>query len=280
MLRTVLPTAYNHNHHGRAEQMATKMQLTIGPESFAALTADGTIRCLLNTRYPLPSRQSSAAYALADQLVEELARAVTAQLGPPPVPSFTTAEDGVPSTDNVTSYTADTRLHAVLLERNRLFVCFDLFLHDCKPEVRRQVDESIAQPIHIFLKSGDTCQVRRSLGLDREVAGRYAELREVDKGPRPYFVDDLSPAFYVNGKRYEGRLEDYDPEFEFPLAEDEEDEAWEPDEVCGDRIADDGFPELRVRWKSGRETWEDYEDVAKTMPEALAEYKRRCGQTS
>lgn len=259
------------------------MQPTVGPESLVALTADKTIRCLLDTRYPLPSRHSSAALALADQLVKELARAVPAQLGPPPVPSSATAaEDGVPSTDSVTGYTADTRLHAVLLERNRLFVCFDLFLHDCKPEVRRRVDESIAQPIHILLKSGDICRMMRSPGLDREVAGRYAEFREVDKGPRPYFDDDLSPAFYVNGKRYEGRLEDYGPEFEFPLDQDDEakDETWEPQEVCGDRIADDGFPELLVKWKSGRETWEDYDDVAKTVPEALAEYKRRCGQTS
>jgi len=117
--------------------------------------------------------------------------------------------------------------------------------------------------------------------LDGEVAERYADFRNLDKGPRPYFADDVSPSFYVNGRRFEGRLEDYDPEFEFPRDEDEdEDETWEPQEVCGDRIADDGVPELLVRWKSGRETWEDYEDVAKTLPEALAKYKRRRGQTS
>ena len=258
------------------------MQLTVAPESSAALTADGTIRCLLSTRYPLLSRQSSAALALADQLVEELTRAVPAQLGPPPVPSYTTkAEDGAPSTDNVPSYTADTRLHAVVLERNRLLVCFDLFLHDCKPEVRRLVDESMARPIHVLLKSGDLCQMRRSPMLDGEVAERYKEFRRLDKGPRPYFNDSLNPGFYVNGRHFEGNIEDYGPEFEFPVGEGEdEDETWEFDEVCGDRIAEDGVPELLVRWKSGRETWEPYEDMAGWQPEALADYKRRCGQTS
>jgi len=206
------------------------MQLTVAPESSAALTADGTIRCLLSTRYPLLSRQSSAAFARADQLVEELTRAVPAQLGPPPVPSHTMAEDGAPSADNVTSYTADTRLHAVLLERNRLLVCFDLFLHDCKPEVRRLVDESIAQPIHVLVKSGDICQMRRSPMLDGEVAGRYRDFREIDKGPRPYFNDNLNPGFYINGRHYKGKLEDFDPEFEFPRAEDE-DEDEDEDEI-------------------------------------------------
>jgi hypothetical protein len=266
------------------------MQLTVAPESSAALAADRTIRCLLTTRYPLPSRQSSAAFALADQLVEELVRAVPAQaqLGTPPppppgVPPPTTAKDGggAPSTDNVTNDTADTRLHAVLLQRNRLLVCFDLFLHDCKPNVRRQVDESIAQPIHVLVKSGDICQMRRSPMLDRQVAERYAEFREVDRGPRPYFADSLNPPLYVNGRRFEGRLEDLDPDFEFPGGDDEDDgETWEAQEICGDRIADDGVPELLVRWKSGRETWELYDDVAKTLPEVLAEYKRRGGQAT
>lgn len=34
--------------------IATNMQLTVAPESSAALRADGTIRCLLDMRYPLP----------------------------------------------------------------------------------------------------------------------------------------------------------------------------------------------------------------------------------
>jgi hypothetical protein len=261
------------------QQIATNMQLTIAPESSASLAADKTTRCLLTTRYPLLSRQSSAAFALADQLVEELTRAVPAQLGPPPaVPSPpTTAEDGgASSTDN----TADTRLHAILLQRNRLLVRFDLFLHDCKPKVRRQVDESMAQPMHILVKSGDVCQMRRSPMLDGQVAERYAHFREVDKGPRPYFADSLNPPLYVNGRRFEGRLEDVDSDFEFPSDEDDDDETWDAQEVCGDRIADDGVAELRVRWKSGRETWEMYDDVAKTLPEVLAEYKRRGGQAS
>ncbi len=65
-----------------AEPIATNMQLTVAHESSAALTADRAIRSLLTTRYPLLSRHSSAAFALADQMVEELARTVPVQLGP------------------------------------------------------------------------------------------------------------------------------------------------------------------------------------------------------
>ncbi len=114
--------------------------------------------------------------------------------------------------------------------------------------------------------------------LDGRVAERYKDFQEIDKGPRPYFDDNLNLPFYVNGRRYEGNLEDFDPDFEFPADEDD-DETWEAQEVCGERIVDDGILEMLVRWKSGRETWEPYEDVAKTLPELLAEYKRR-GQTS
>jgi len=63
--------------------ITTNMQLTVAPESSAALMADGTIRCLLDMWYPLPSRQSSAAIAFACQWAEELSRAIPTQLGPP-----------------------------------------------------------------------------------------------------------------------------------------------------------------------------------------------------
>ncbi|KAG7285847.1 hypothetical protein NEMBOFW57_008141 [Staphylotrichum longicolle] len=43
------------------------------------------------------------------------------------------------------------------------------------------------------------------------------------------------------------------------------------EEICGDRKLDDGGLELLVRWKSGEETWEPYENVAETK--ALAPWE-------
>lgn len=136
--------------HWLTTATTANMQLTVAPESAAALTSDGTIRCLLDARYPLPDRQSSAAFAHARQLAEELALAIPEQLGPPPVPPPTTsagagADGEAPWTNNLSSrYTTFTGLHAALLQRNRIWVCLDLFLHDCAPEIRRRVDESVA----------------------------------------------------------------------------------------------------------------------------------------
>ena len=179
-------------------------------------------------------------------------------------------------TESVTSYTADTLLHAVLLHRSRIWVCFDLFLNDCKPEVRRRPDESLARPIHAIVthESGDGYRIRRSPALDTRVAQHYATIREVDKGPRPYFTDNLNPPLYIDGIRFEGSLDEFESTAMVPG---ENGEKWEMDEVCGDRRADNGVLELLVKWKSGRETWELYEDVAQTEPEALAVYKRSHG---
>ena len=121
------------------------MQLTVAPESSAALTTDGTIRCLLDMRYPLPSRESSAAIAFASQWAKELSRAIPTELRLPQGPSPAT------STDSVIRYTADAQLHGVPLHRNRIWVCFDLFLDNCKSEVRQQVDKSLARPIHAIV---------------------------------------------------------------------------------------------------------------------------------
>ncbi len=52
-------------------------------------------------------------------------------------------------------------------------------------------------------------------------------------------------------------------------------EEWEVEEICGVRRLEDGGLELLVKWKSGEETWEPYENVAET--EALDEYERLYG---
>ncbi len=258
--------------------ITTNMQLTVAPESSVALTTDGTIRCLLDMRYPLPSRQSSAAIAFATQWVEELSRAIPTQLGIPLRPSPAT------STDSVIKDTADAQPHGVLLHRNRIWVYFDLFHHDCEPEARQQADRSLARPIHAIIihESGDGYRIRRSAGLDTRVAETYTYIWENDKGPRPYFTDDLNPPLYVDGNRVEGTLDEYyaglDESGTGSTYLGEEGEDWELQEICGKRRAVDGVLELRVKWKSGGETWELYEDVANVEREAMDEYERLYGQ--
>lgn len=199
----------------------TTMQLTIEPKTSAALRPNKTIRCLLDMRYPLPSRQSSAAIAFARQFTAELASAAPAQLSPPAVPSRNTAgTDATSSTSNV-STTADAQLHGVLLDGNRFRVLFDLFLGDCAPEVRRQADKSLARPIHIVVihESGTGYRIRRSPMLDEPVARRYGSIREIDKGARPYFVDNSNPPAYVYEIRSDGRLEEFHAGSDAPCEE-------------------------------------------------------------
>jgi hypothetical protein len=62
------------------------------------------------------------------------------------------------------------------------------------------------------------------------------------------------------------------------MTPDEDEEEWEMGEICGDRRRQNGFIELLVKWKSGRETWELYNDVAKNEKAALDEYERLHGQ--
>ena len=112
--------------------------------------------------------------------------------------------------------------------------------------------------------------------LDARVAQRYARFREVDRGAKPYFTDSLNPPLYVDGTRVEGSLEEFQAGSEAPFEEWEEREL---EEVCGHRRAGDGFLEVLVKWKIGREpTWEVYEDVSRTDPEALEDYERVHGK--
>ncbi|KAK3939015.1 hypothetical protein QBC46DRAFT_388890 [Diplogelasinospora grovesii] len=179
------------------------MQLNVSPVTLAALKADGTIRCLADVKYqPVPaSRHSSTAFALARNLAEEFTTALLAQLG------HVTA---TPSNTCKTA-SAQAQLYAAQLRRNRMLVCFDVFLDHCTPEFRREIDETVARPIHAVTKLGDDnrYQVDRKLPLDARVAREIAWIQEVDKGPRPYFTDDMTPTCYDDGIRVEDNLEDY-----------------------------------------------------------------------
>lgn len=55
------------------------------------------------------------------------------------------------------------------------------------------------------------------------------------------------------------------------MVDDAGEEEWKVEEICHDRKQDGGGLEFLVKWKSGDETWEPYENVAET--EALDKYE-------
>lgn len=168
------------------------MQLNIAPESYAALRANGTLRCLFETNYTPSSRHSSVAIALAHDLVKEFMDALLAHIAQ-------TEAGARPANANPT---ADLKLNVVTLRRGKsFFICYDMFLKGC--EVRDMVDQSVDQPIHVIYKAGNVYYLRRNPALDRRVAQEYADLQQVDKGPRPYFTDSKNPPVYDEGERIE-----------------------------------------------------------------------------
>lgn len=176
------------------------MQLNIAPESYAALKANGTLRCFVETRYTPPSRRSSVAIAFAQNLVQELTDALLANIAH--------IEPGEIPTD--TNPTADLKLNAVALRRGtRCYIFYDMFLRECEEEIRSKVDQSVDEPIHVIYKAEGVYNLRRNPALDRRVAQQYAHLQHVDKGPRPYFTDSQNPPVYDEGERVEDPEELY-----------------------------------------------------------------------
>lgn len=167
------------------------MQLNIAPESYAALKANGALRCFFESRYTPSSRFSSVAIAFAHDLVKEFTDALLAHI------AQTEAANPSP--------TVDLTLNAVTLRRGkRFFICYDMFLKECKEEVRSKIDQSVDQPIHVIYEAKDVYHLRRNPALDRRVAQEYARLQQIDKGPRPYFTDSQNPPVYDEGERVEG----------------------------------------------------------------------------
>ncbi len=82
--------------------------------------------------------------------------------------------------------------------------------------------------------------------LDTPVAQSFATIRDADKGPRPYFTDNLNPPLGVDRICFEGSLDELHEEAGsvFPSEEGEE---WEAQAICGDRREDDGVLELLPR---------------------------------
>jgi hypothetical protein len=170
------------------------MQLNVAPESYAALQANATLRCLFETKYTPSSRHSSVAIALAHDLVKEFTDALLAHIAQ-------TEAGARPANANPT---ADLKLNIVTLRRGKRFlICYDMFLKGCEEKVRDKVDECVDQPIHVIYKAGNVYQLRRNPALDRRVAQEYANLQQVDKGPRPYFTDSKNPPVYDEGERIE-----------------------------------------------------------------------------
>jgi hypothetical protein len=196
------------------------MQVDVSPVTSATLQEDGTIRCLADVKYqPVPdSRHSSTAFALAKDLANDITTALLAQLGQVTATHSESLSPANTNTAEVTTKPAPWQLYAVQLHRNRMRVCFDVFLDRCTPELRRQMDETAARPIHAVIKLGDNdrYQVDRRPPLDARVAGQIAHVQECDEGPRPYFTDSMIIMTYDDGVRVEDNLEELFPDLAGP----------------------------------------------------------------
>jgi hypothetical protein len=109
---------------------------------------------------------------------------------------------------------AQAQLYAVELHLNRIRICFDVFLDHCTPEFRRQIDESVMRPIFAIANLGDGhgYHIGRKSPLDARIARHITGLQQFDKGPRPYFVDNMTMMRYNGyGIREEDDLEKLDP---------------------------------------------------------------------
>ena len=196
------------------------MQVDVSPVTLAALQEDGTVRCLADVKYQpvLESRHSSTAFALARDLANDFTAALLAQLSPETATPSGSPSPANTTTAKVTTKPAPWQLYAVQLHRNRMRVCFDVFLDRCTPELRRQMDETAARPIHAVIKPGgnDKYQVDRRPPLDARVAGEIAAVQEADEGPRPYFTDSMIIMTYDDGVRVEDNLEEIFPDLAGP----------------------------------------------------------------
>lgn len=195
------------------------MQLDVSSATSAALKADGTIRCLADVKYQPAdaSRHSSTAFAMARNLANDFTTALLAQLNQvtathskPPSPITSTCQTAAPETQ--------WQLYAVQLHRNRMRVCFDVFLDRCTPEFRKRMDETVATPIHAVIKLGedDRYQVERKPPLDARVARKIVQVQMFDEGPRPYFTDSMVVMCYDDGVRVEDNLEESFPDLAGP----------------------------------------------------------------
>jgi hypothetical protein len=115
------------------------MQVDDSPVTSAALQEDGTIRCLVDVKYqPVPeSRHSSTAFALARDLANDFTAALLAQLGQTTATGSESTSPADTNTAKLTTEPAPWQLYAVQLHRNRMRVCFNVFLDRCTPELRR-----------------------------------------------------------------------------------------------------------------------------------------------
>lgn len=188
-----------------------------------ALEQHGTLRCLLKIRYKHRDRHSVPAIAWAKRKADEVSNELLKAAG-------LEAE--------ADSLTICVNLVSLGEHRHSSYVCWDLYLEKCTSETRDRIDQSTQQPIHIISKRGDVLIARRAPKMDSYVATSYAESREIDSGPRPYFRDDANPPIYLTDTRE--RLEapwgakPYNLKEGIPWSDDSDDDGKDEEEEDGE----------------------------------------------
>lgn len=154
----------------------------IAEETCEALRTSRALRFLCKLKFSFASRRSAAVFEEVEKQSQKISRAIIdhADLG---------------------EVSFETRLIAVHLldTRTKTRFAFDLFLADCDPDRRREIENSTREPIHYFFKHRHVCYARRDPNLDAKVAKSLSFARERPQGPVPFFVDMDRSTFYNDG---------------------------------------------------------------------------------
>ena len=167
------------------------LQVKVDSHMLHALTADLTARCVLKTKYKHESRHSKDAIAWANTRAEKLTTAILKHIG-----------------KENTIFNIQLNMVQLLDFHNKAYICYDLFLDGLDKHIRLKIEQSIEQPIYLITRRGNILYANRgNKGIDTMVADELKDIRGVDKGLRPYFVDMMNPPLYCDGQRIENPAE-------------------------------------------------------------------------
>lgn len=169
----------------------SEMEVRVEQKTTVTLLQEGSLRCLLETRYEH----------------NDLDRQIV------PVMAWARREAGKASQNLLKGAGLDTEtgnftfvLNGIKLgiDRGHSYVCFDLHLDKCSFEARERIDQSTQQPIHLITRRGDISIARRAPKCDTKVASFLEQfVRHYDHIPRPFFQDAKYPPLHYYRKRME-----------------------------------------------------------------------------
>ncbi|KAI0972116.1 hypothetical protein F4678DRAFT_68922 [Xylaria arbuscula] len=165
---------------------AAAIEFKIDKATPTALETEYTARCFYKAKFCLESRRSRDVIAWAEKQVTDISHAMLQTIGLP-----------------ITNLDIQLNIVCLLADRPYALICHDIFVGECDPTVRSHIKSSVSQPIHEVFKKHNTAFMQRNKKFDATIHAEFTRLQRLDKGSRPYFVDTMNPAIYVDGVRTE-----------------------------------------------------------------------------